>query len=326
MSESITRRELLTGTLAACGAGAFGALAQAAAAKPGDEVAAPPVPAFRIAHLTDIHIQPERRGAEGLAACLEHVRGLSPRPDLVITGGDLIMDGFAATERRTKLQWDLWRGAWRDGWSGELMHCLGNHDIWGWDRKSSETTGDEPLWGKKWACDLLELPSRFYSFDRGGWHFVVLDSTHPHGEKGYTARLDEEQWEWLCGDLKQTPAATPVVLVSHIPILDGGTLMYRDTEKSGNWVVPHSWMHIDARRIKDLFAQHPNVRLCLSGHIHLYARTVYNGVTYVGDGAVSGAWWKGMNEQTPEGYGLVDLARDGTFTDRYVTYGWKAEG
>jgi 3',5'-cyclic-AMP phosphodiesterase len=64
-----------------------------------------------------------------------------------------------------------------------------------------------------------------------------------------------------------------------------------DNEKSGDWVIPGAWVHIDARRIVELFHQHKNVKLCLSGHIHLFDRVLYNGVTYICDGAVCGRWW-----------------------------------
>jgi hypothetical protein len=51
-----------------------------------------------------------------------------------------------------------------------------------------------------------------------------------------------------------------------------------------------------------------------------------DGVTYVCDGAVSGAWWKGPKERCAEGYGLFDLFDDGSFKHQYVPYGWKIEG
>src|SRR5262249_25554403 len=84
-------------------------------------------------------------------------------------------------------------------------------------------------------------------------------------------------------------------------------------------------MHVDCRDLDALFQKHRNVKLCLSGHLHLLDRCDYNGVTYICDGAVSGAKWKGRKRQTPEGYGVIDLFADGTFKHEYMTYGWKAE-
>jgi hypothetical protein len=65
------------------------------------------------------------------------------------------------------------------------------------------------------------------------------------------------------------------------------------------------------------------VKLCLSGHEHLWDRVQYNAVTYVCNGAVCGNWWKGAYHETSEGYGVVDLYADGTFEVEYVRYGWQ---
>ena len=83
-------------------------------------------------------------------------------------------------------------------------------------------------------------------------------------------------------------------------------------------------MHTDCMKLKDLFAKHPNVKLCLSGHLHLLDRVDYNGVTYLCNGAVSGSWWNGRHKDCDEGYAVVDLYDDGSFEQEYVKYGWKA--
>ena len=320
-----TRREFLKGTAAAGAAFAWVPLAQGAAA----DTAAPRQSrrALRLAHVTDVHVQPELGAGDGLAACLRHLQSLDDPPTFILTGGDAVMDVFGADTDRAAVQADLWRRVWRAECSLPVEHCIGNHDVWGWDRKDSKTTGREARWGKPWAMDLLGLSRRFRSFDRTGWHFVVLDSVHepptPDPEGGYVARLDEEQFNWLASDLAATPPQTPVLVLSHLPILSVAAMMYGEQEKSGQWVVPPSWMHIDARRITALFRQHPNVKLCLSGHIHLCDRVTYQGVTYVCGGAVCGDWWKGDLDGTDEGYTVVDLYEDGAFDARYVGYGWK---
>jgi Icc protein len=277
--------------------------------------------ALRLAHLTDVHVQPELGAGEGLAACLRHAQSLKDPPQLFLTGGDGVMDVFGADAGRAKALADLWRGVWKAECSLPVEHCLGNHDIWGWDRKESRTSGGEPLWGKKWGLDLYGLNRPYRSFDRAGWHFVVLDSMTPAAD-GYVGRLDDEQFQWLAADLGAVPPATPVLVLSHIPILSIAAMMYGDQEKTGQWVVPASWVHIDARRIKDLFRRHRNVKLCLSGHIHLCDRVEYEGVTYACGGAVCADWWKGNLDGTEEGYTVVDLFADGAFDIQYVPYGW----
>jgi 3',5'-cyclic AMP phosphodiesterase CpdA len=277
---------------------------------------------LRIAHLTDIHVQPERKAGEGLAACLKHVQSTKDKPDVIFTGGDLVMDSLGADEARVRAQWDVFTKVLHGECGLPVEHCIGNHDVWGLNKKDSKTTGNERLYGKKWILETLKLPNRYRSFDRAGWHMIVLDSTFPV-ENGYTAKLDDEQFEWLQSDLQKVDPKTPVLLLSHIPILCAAAYFDDDNEKSGDWVVPGAWMHIDARKFKNLFLKHPNVKLCLSGHIHLVDRVDYLGVTYLCNGAVCGGWWKGPYQECEPGYALVDLYADGTFERQYVNYGWK---
>ncbi|MEX0741461.1 MAG: metallophosphoesterase, partial [Phycisphaeraceae bacterium] len=276
-----------------------------------------------VAHLTDTHVMPERISEAGMTAALHHVQSLNAPPELILPGGDAIMDSFATDKARADAQWKIWHRVLQDECSLPVRNCIGNHDLWGWDKPSSKTTGDEPGWGKARAVSEFGSADRYYSFDQAGWRFVVLDSTHPRGESEYVGKLDEPQFEWLAAQLQRTPAAMPILMLSHIPILAAAAFFDGDNEASGNWRVPGAWMHIDARRIKDLFAKHPNVKGCLAGHLHLIDQVRYNDVTYCCNGAVSGGWWQGPNRDCNTGYGLVDLYDDGTFENRYVVYDWQ---
>jgi len=305
---------------------ATGAAAIMAASSGGVALAAQPAAdrkrVLRLAHLTDVHVQPELGAEQGLVACLHHAQSLSDPPQLILTGGDVVMDVMGNDAGRAKTQADIWRRALKNECSLPVRSCIGNHDVWGWNKKGSKTRGDEALWGKSWAEDLLGLTKRYYSFDEAGWRFIALDSTFPDGSS-YTAKLDEAQFDWLNKTLEATPATTPVLVFSHIPILSAAAFLDGESEKSGNWRVPGAWMHIDVRRIKDLFLKHPQVRLCLSGHLHLVDQVLYNGVAYCCNGAVCGSWWEGDNQECDEGYGVVDLFSDGSFENRYVGFGWQ---
>jgi hypothetical protein len=72
--------------------------------------------------------------------------------------------------------------------------------------------------------------------------------------------------------------------------------------------------------LKNLFTHYPNIKLAISGHIHLLDRVEYNGVTYCCNGAVSGAWWGGKYHDTKPGYAIIDLYSDGRFTNTYSSY------
>jgi 3',5'-cyclic AMP phosphodiesterase CpdA len=282
--------------------------------------------ALRVAHLTDIHVEPERRAGEGMAACLHHVQQLADEPELIVTGGDSVMDSFEADDARTTLQWDLWRRVLASDCSTSVRSCIGNHDVWGWAKSKSKTTGNEPTWGKKRAVEMLRLEERYYAFSQAGWQFIVLDSTQPlpDGSEGYTAHVDEVQLDWLARTLRDTPADTPTLIISHIPILSASAILWAQDDR-GNFTISGSLMHTDCVKLKDLFAKHPNVKLCISGHLHLVDRVDYNGVTYLCNGAVSGNWWQGRHKDCDEGYVLLDLYDDGSFDHQYVKYGWKAD-
>lgn len=327
MSEQFSRREMMKIVGASTALGAAGLPARFAGASPAaaDDSSVPLQRhrVLRLAHMTDVHVEPERRADEGLIACLHHVQNLPDPPQLILNGGDAVFDTWEADDSRTQQLWNLWRSTLKNECSLPLEHGIGNHDIWGIDKRLSHATGKEPNFGKQRAMDNYGLSERFRSFDRAGWHFIVLDSTQPDSH-GYTAYLDEPQFEWLANDLKAVHVATPVLILSHIPILSVTVFLFH-SEKRTDWNLSGGLMHLDAVRLKDLFNRHKNVKLCLSGHIHMVDRADYNGVTYLCDGAVSGNWWKGRHKECSEGYAVIDLYNDGTFERDYVTYGWVAQ-
>lgn len=277
----------------------------------------------RIAHLTDMHLKEELDAEKWAAACLHHAQSLSDPPDLVINGGDVIMDSLHAEERHVRTQWEIVTRTFRNECSLPILHCLGNHDVWGWDLEKSKASPADPRFGKAWAREALSLERLYYHHDVGNWRLIFLDSNHTGANRVYDARLDEEQFRWFAELLRTTAPDRHVMIVSHIPILSAAAYFDGDNIKTGDWIVPGSWMHQDARELKDLFLQHQNVRLAISGHIHLVDRVDYNGVTYLCNGAVSGNWWKGLYHETGPGYAVVDLYSDGTFASQYVDYGWQ---
>ncbi len=334
MSNEMNRREMLkAGALAgAIGLtlGPSGLVRRAIAGGTGGAGAPPEVSAskarkrlIRVAHLTDMHIQPERKAFDGVGMCLRHMQSLPDKPELVLTGGDLIMDAFDRDATRTRLQWELFSKTLKDHCSLPVEHCLGNHDIWGWNKKKSGTTGEEGQWGKKWAMDVLGLSKPYRSFDKNGWRFVVLDSVFPNGD-GYVGKLDDEQYAWLEALLNETPATTPVLVLSHIPIISIAPFTGPKDEVVKKHEGSISEMMSDMPRLVRLFNKHRNVKTCLSGHLHEVDRVEYQGVAYLCNGAVCGAWWKGKHIDCDEGYALVDLYDDGSVERTYQAYGWKA--
>ncbi|MGA2914707.1 MAG: metallophosphoesterase [Sedimentisphaerales bacterium] len=320
-TSKITRRGFITSSAAAImglaigstvGAGKSAGLIEDNPSKKGRSV--------RFAHFTDIHLDPNRSAPEGLTAALHHAQSLLDKPDMIITGGDNIMDSLGADDNWTEVQYKLLKKVFAKECKLPVKFCVGNHDVWGWDKKNSRTTGQEKLWGKKRVIKELGLPNSYYSFDKGRWHFILLDSTYPD-DSIYTALLDEEQFNWFAHQLESFKKSH-ICIISHIPILSVAAFLDGENEKTGRWTLPDEWMHLDARKIKDLLGKYPNVRLCISGHLHLVDRARYNEMTYICDGAVCGAWWGGKHYECDAGYGIFDLYDDGTFDHQYISYGW----
>ena len=280
-----------------------------------------PEASFRFVHLTDIHVQPELRAAEGLAACLEAVERLAPKPDFILTGGDLIMDALGQTAERSLMQFDLLLKTFSAYSSLPVYHCIGNHDVFGWQKKFG-VSESHPQYGKKMYCEKLSLEKTYYYFDHKGWRFYVLDTILPSTQYTYEGGLDEEQWDWLRRELQSKPSDMPAVVVGHIPFLT--VTVMPDAVSDGRFVIPAPNVCRNGQQAALLFAQY-NVRLALSGHIHMVDRVSYRGVEFICGGAVSGGWWKGPNKGFEEGFGIIDLEPTGRVQYTYFDYGWRTE-
>lgn len=102
-----------------------------------------------------------------------------------------------------------------------------------------EGSNGDPLYGKRYALDMMQIEKRYRSFDLNGWHFIVLDSTHLKADGSwYTAKLDQEQFDWLKNDLAATNPSMPVLILSHIPILAGCVFMMEITARVGTGAFP----------------------------------------------------------------------------------------
>ena len=111
-------------------------------------------------------------------------------------------------------------------------------------------------------------PLGYYSYDRGGWHVVVLNSTPQvyacrppelpppsSPEEGRLCAGDVDQQLWLEGDLTAHAGAECTVAYFHHPRFSSG---------------PHG-SHFQMQRIWDILYRH-GVDLVLSAHDHLYER------------------------------------------------------
>lgn len=269
---------------------------------------------LKIAHLTDVHIRPEYNAMARFRHCLEQVK--KDKVDFILNGGDSVyaVDYKGITKARMTELWKCWNDSIGLVKDLPIYSVLGNHDMW-WDGQ-----GDE-LYGKPGAQHLLGMPNNYYSFDKGGWHFILLDSNHPDT----AGMLDDTQWNWFVKDL-QDNREKPVLIMTHYPLLSALGIVDNKPDKTGPFEIGGGSAHLDILKFIEQFNQHPNVKVCLSGHVHLRDSVLYNNVHYHVNGAVSGFWWepgsdgKGSNRQTPPGYSILHLFDDGSYDSEYIAY------
>ena len=272
---------------------------------------------FTIAFISDIHIKALDAAEAGMKRALQTINQMKHQPDFIINGGDSIMDALAADKEKTQIQWDLFNKIMKAENKLPVKHCLGNHDIWGWQLK--EDVKSDELYGKAWWLRQTGYTKTYYSFGHHDWHFIVLDSVQEN-KGGYIALLDEEQFNWLDNELNSNKEKF-ICIISHIPIMSFCSAMFfNDMLPNGDWKLSRALLHTDARKIKDLFKKHSNIRSCLSGHIHLQDEVNYLGIKYYCNGAVSGNWWGGPFQDFAPAYALFDFYKDGTVERKMVEY------
>jgi Icc protein len=285
-----------------------------ASSLPAGDLLATSKPVLRIAHLTDVHLKNDLGAPNKYVRCLHHVQQQFPKVDLILNGGDVVFDMNKENLSTIEDQWKLTHNVIKAECNLPIKYCLGNHDVW-WNENSKANS----FYGKEYSMNQLQLLKPYYSFQLSDWKFIVLDSVHLDIDNTwYIGKLGDEQFDWLKKEIENTNKNTPILIMSHIPILTA-TLMIED-DIVNKWTMLGGDMHTDTSKIIKLFYQHPNVKLCLSGHIHMRDKVEYNKVTYICNGAVSGAWWNGNRRETAPGYGLIDLFADGTFKEKYVNY------
>ena len=157
-----------------------------------------------------------------------------------------------------------------ESYSNENYHVIGNH----------ETDGG---FNKQQVIDVWKMPKPYYSFDKNGFHIIVLDGNdkNPSENKapGYARFVGKEQIKWLTNDLQSTKL--PCIIFSHQSIeknIDGlenraeiRELFEKENQKAGlNKVVA-----------------------CFSGHHHTDYVAEINEIYYIQINSMSYQWLGG---------------------------------
>ena len=158
-------------------------------------------PKLRVGLLTDLHYADKppagTRYYRETAGKLEKAvaQFTSDRVDFTIEIGDLVDAAQSVEDEKGYLRSI---NGQLEKLPGDRHYVLGNHCV-------QTLTKSEFLAG-------VEREKNFYSFDAGGWHFVVLDACfrsdgEPYGRNNFTwtdANIPVDQRKWLEADLKKT--------------------------------------------------------------------------------------------------------------------------
>lgn len=216
---------------------------------------------LKFAIASDFHAQDVPDGEERVASFIRAAK--EENVDFIIELGD-----FCRLDSAGQVYLKLW-----DSFEGDKYHVIGNHDM-------DSYTPEEYVAGMK-------MPGRYYSFDKGDFHFIVLDGNNLYDGKEYThyakanyyvnpkmrAFIDPEQMAWLKQDLAATDKKC--VLFSHQSIeqfLNNGAAVRQILEEEN-------------RR-----AGFKKVVLAFGGHNHSNYTKEINGITYMQINSASYVW------------------------------------
>ncbi len=192
-----------------------------------------------------------------------------------------------------------------------LYNVMGNHD-----NDGATTPGDSTDFNAARPY-MKAFGPRYYSFNIGGIHYIVLDNIvyknegQPRfGGKGlagscnYDKAITDEQLRWLENDLAHVDYSTPLVIAAHIPF-------FKSKNGLGKKYTPNLE---NTDRLMEILKGHDEVHF-LTGHTH------YNTFCRISDSpnkvvehniaGTCGAWWY----TSAAGYGIIcPDGRPGGFT------------
>lgn len=154
-----------------------------------------------------------------------------------------------------------------------VYHTIGNHD------HQLDRDGD---WDTAARYKEIIGPT-YYSFNAGGFHFIILDDIlcrNSGGQRSSWNEIDTDQLAWLKADISHISPHTPVIVATHAPLYSSDSSFYM----YNGWDVVKAFSGFDAVWF-------------FSGHTHVCYNIDYQGrpgyipVFEGNSGAVCGNWW-----------------------------------
>ena len=308
MTGAITRREFLGKMVAG-----LVLLSSGCSAKTSWQVSGSEKGQVRLVFYTDVHARTEWDTPVAMERAALAIN--AQNPDLVIAGGDLITDGFQSSAATVAPRWDAYMKMQR-AIAADVYPAIGNHDLVAANPKDGSPPAKDP---RAIYLGHMGLNRTYYSFDAVGYHFVILDSilvTEDTYE--YQGMIWPEQLEWLKEDLSRVPVGTPIVLLTHIPLLTS----FFGATKGATFAAPGNRVVVNNLEVFKAFGKH-NLILVLQGHMHVKEMIRWKGTAFIVGGAVCGKWWRGSWYDTKPGFNVITLSGDQVAWE-YLDYGWKA--
>ena len=173
------------------------------------------------------------------------------QPDFIIELGD-----FGTPKKEYAHYFDIW-----NSFKGNKYHVIGNHEMDGGTSREA-------------ALAYRNMQSGYYSFDKKGFHCIVLDGNDKKSPeaKGYKQFIGQEQIEWLKNDLAN--ATHPVLIFSH-----QGLQVYHGADED--------YGVENYREIQQILEKHntenpaTKVIACFNGHSHWDYADEVNGIYYI---------------------------------------------
>lgn len=215
-------------------------------------------PLLRIALITDAHYADKnprinryyRESTEKINAFVKQCKTLDPDftvelGDLIDSGGDVDLDLETLRTANEVFQKS----------AGQRHYVLGNHCV-------------ETLMKREFMKEVGK-ENTYYSFDRKGHHFIVLDGCFrkdgtPYGRKNFhwtESSIPEEEIRWLREDLRNTDQ--PTIVLAHQCL---------DTEDH--------YSVANALEVRSILEGSGRVKLVLQGHYHKGRKQTLQGIVY----------------------------------------------
>jgi len=234
---------------------------------------APSAGVFTFVHASDTHIsQQSAPRTQRLRAVVDSIH-----PDILLITGDLVRDALRVPEAEATGYYQLFMkeiAAFRT----PVFTVPGNHENFGIERDTSHVSASHPLYGRKMYHHFLGPD--YYSFTRGGVHFVGLNTVDIDDQR-YYGHVDSLQLAWLERDLAVVPPTMPVVTFDHIPFFSTfeGINGYTDAPPAPTLITVNgktAFRHTvsNAGAVLTVLRKRQHV-LALGGHIHGTERIEY---------------------------------------------------